>query len=372
MQTIFYNPPKKNFTITPNKLIQDENLSNNAKLVAMLILSLPKNFKINSAFLMNKLKISQRTLQRAFKELIDEKYMIKSQAKDENGHFNKFNIFVFIDEESEILAESLSELEEENLNEALKTQEISKQKIENLSISLSENSQEKENRQEQKQDTLKAEKTGILKEKHLKIGGWNELKENKSPKNETSRRCAKKPLAEICRPYKEINIDTNKENLYTLSFLKRNLLIFFKKANLSKKSVDLSFFNEDEKKSIGRFFEYRKEKAKGKGLSLSTRLLIAKKCEDFKKQGHNISQIIEKSIMSGWIGLFEPKNADFKAKKQDFKNLSPRALSQEIISQCLKLNPSFEVFNKEAVKGLKIQGKAVIYDEKTYLYKLEA
>lgn len=356
MQTIFYNPPKTNFSVIPNRLIQDDELSNNAKMTALMLLSLPKDFKINGAYLAKRLNFSLRSLQRAFKELIEAGYLIKSQAKNDDGSFNKFNVFVFIDENTKEFCENLNEnSQDENLEEA-------KNVCEN-------ESDFKQLKQEQEED-LKADFTDTLQNENPKTRRLEANCNLQSKQKGTSNHCAKKPPADFCHPYKEINLDTKKEKFYTLAFLKKNLLIAFTNQR-QVKQVCLNYegLSESELNALEAFFEYRKEKNRGKALTLSTKNAILKKCKDFKNRGFAVESIVNKSIENGWVGLFEPKQSQ---KSFKIKGENKFLISKQIVNEIVKFNPNFEVFEPKAVENLKIGGKKVLYDETTCLYSLEA
>ena len=395
MQTIFYTPPKTNFSVVSNKLIRDKNLSVGARMLAIFILSLPKDFKLNSAYLAQQLSMSVRTLQRYIKELIDASYIIKQQAKNEDGSFNKYSLFVFMDEQTSAFFEALEEEEKEWLQTA---------NIQNV-----QEEEEDEDFEEAAQGENQEEYEEDFKEFALKIDAKNaeensatkeDLTTDKKPinrtlesytpnKNEDLRRLDtnesgnltknsqldnhdKNPQADFCRTYKINNICTNKKNLYALSLFDKHILFSFFKKQIKRKNINssLSFngFLEDEIKEIENFFIYREER--DKKLTLSTKKYILARLKTFKNEGHNIKQIIQTSILNSWQGLFKPKDTkkQFSAFNTRFK--SPEDLSKEIISRCYELKSDFKIFNKDSLEGLEIEGRKVLFDDKTYLYSL--
>lgn len=359
MQYIFYTPPKNNFSVIPNKILHSDNLSNNAKLTALMLISLPKDFKLNGAYLAKRLNMSLRTLQRALKELIESGMLIKTQAKNEDGSFNKFSVFVFIDENTEDFCGKLSEDLKVEAKENL--EQIEEEEIENFNETLSEN-------EALEKEPLEVHFNETLQDKNKETSRIESNLNAKEKQEKDFKRGVKKPQADFCRTYKEINLYTKKENFYTLAFLKNEILIHFAKQREAKRiSLNYEGLNQSELSAIEEFFSYRKEKSKGKSLTLSTKKAILQKCKDFKNKGLEIESIINKSIENGWSGLFEPKirQGNFIPKGKD--NFS---ISREIINEILKIKPNFELYDAKAAQNLKIGGKKVIYDEKTCMYSL--
>lgn len=349
MQTIFYTPPKSNFSVISNKLIRDENLSIGARMLAIFVLSLPKDFKLNSTFLAKNFHISTRTLQRYIKELIDSSYLIKQQAKNKDGSFNKFSLYIFIDENTNALFESLEE-EEKQPNE-----------------NTQETTQKDSSCQEGINETL--ERYTPQESEHLRRDADN--KEQNKTQNTHFEHCDKKPHADFCPPYKINNIEQKNKNLLACSFFDKKILFISLKKQLKKKNVlneSYEGFLDDEVQEIKNFFAYRLER--DKKLTPSTKKYILARLKSFKNEGYNIKHIIQTSILNSWQGLFKPKETKAQFSKLSTRFKSKEELSKEIISKCYELKSDFNIFNEESVKDLKIEGRAVLFDNKTYLYSL--
>ncbi|TQR31814.1 hypothetical protein DMB92_05345 [Campylobacter sp. MIT 99-7217] len=101
---------KENFTIVSNEIIRSKELSNNAKLLAVLLCSLPQNWAVNTQHLSKELNLGLRSVQRAFKELIDLNFIQKVQIIDEktNKFTNSFSV-VFIGKNEKEINQSLKD-----------------------------------------------------------------------------------------------------------------------------------------------------------------------------------------------------------------------------------------------------------------------
>lgn len=88
MQNIkYYEAPKENYTIVPNQIIQSQDLSDGAKILALYLLSLPKDWNICWAKVAKILKKSLSTIKKYKTELVAFEILKIEQLKDEKGKF---------------------------------------------------------------------------------------------------------------------------------------------------------------------------------------------------------------------------------------------------------------------------------------------
>ncbi|MDE6958633.1 MAG: helix-turn-helix domain-containing protein, partial [Helicobacter apodemus] len=78
---------KTDYTKVSNAFIKNETLSINAKMVGILLLSLPNTWNVNVAYLAKTLSIGETTIRKAIRELIDNSFLKRIQGKT-NGKFN--------------------------------------------------------------------------------------------------------------------------------------------------------------------------------------------------------------------------------------------------------------------------------------------
>lgn len=74
-----YNIPKSNFTIIPNDLLKDVNLSDGAKVLAFYLMSLPNDWNIVWCNVAKALNTSLSTIKRRKKELLEGGYLLISK-----------------------------------------------------------------------------------------------------------------------------------------------------------------------------------------------------------------------------------------------------------------------------------------------------
>lgn len=82
------NRVKGNFTIIPNQLINDPDLSITAKALYQLFASKPKAWTFYNSVLMKETKFSKKTLNKYIDELVSCGWMTKSEQKIVNGRFS--------------------------------------------------------------------------------------------------------------------------------------------------------------------------------------------------------------------------------------------------------------------------------------------
>lgn len=81
------NKIKKNFTVIPNKLLVDNRLSMGAKIVYCYLGSKPDGWVIINNDVQKSLDVSQQSLSKYYKELLDSGWISRSRIVDENNHF---------------------------------------------------------------------------------------------------------------------------------------------------------------------------------------------------------------------------------------------------------------------------------------------
>lgn len=88
MKTIkYYQAPKENYTIVPNGIIQSQDLSDGAKILALYLLSLPKDWNICWEHIAKTLKKSLSSIKKYKSELVAFDFLKIEQLKDEKGRF---------------------------------------------------------------------------------------------------------------------------------------------------------------------------------------------------------------------------------------------------------------------------------------------
>ena len=259
---ILYTPPKNDFTIIPNKILKNPNLSAYARLIAIYIISLPKNWNVNLAHIAKEVGITERSIGKYIKELILAGILEKTQLKNDDGTFSKDTIYSF-----------------ENYQEAKAQEPKQNQEVldfENMPLEVLENY--------------------IQNQSH-------DLQNTKEPKIQDFHRSEKNPHADDFHPYKELN-NKKRTNIYLLRTPNQikllNLCLNAKKQErLMPKGL-----NQAELKAFSEFIAYRNEKKK---ITISTHNAIVKKFESLKTQGVDIALAVENSILNGWQGIFTPK-----------------------------------------------------------------
>lgn len=289
---IIHSNPQNNFTKISNAFIQDSNISAEAKMVGILLMSYPSDWIVNVAHLSKTLGKGVATIRKALKELIQTgKLTISEQERDEKGRFTKDEkIYEFV---GEVACENLAELS---------TKEFLELKNRNI-----------------EQSTENAE--FLPRDDSTDSGDFDTHTKN--------------------------NI-LNKEKIYIVRDSKKHILLnsLFKIPRQSL-SLDFSSFDEGERKTYEEFIRYREETRK---LSISTKKSILEKLKKLKEQGENIIAVVERSIENGWSGLFPlPRNQRTQAQRQaqeaqDTQEKSAEmTLHNELLNLLLLANPSFSL-----------------------------
>ena len=285
---ILYTPPKQDFTIIPNRILKNPNLSAYARLIAIYIISLPKSWNVNLAHIAKEVGITERSIGKYIKELIVAGILEKTQLKNEDGTFSKDTIYSFENQEAqnqEVKTESKQEMldfEEmalEDLESYIKTQEQqTKAEVQNL-------------------DSQKLDSQNL-----------------QEPKLRDSHRSEKNPHADNFHPYKELN-NIKRTNIYLLRTPNQIKLLNLCLNTKKQERLMPKGLNQAELQAFSDFVAYRNEKKK---ITLSTHNAIVKKFENLKAQGVDVISAVEKSILNGWQGIFAPAN------KQNFFNTKPK------------------------------------------------
>lgn len=289
---IIHSNPQNNFTKISNAFIQDSNISAEAKMVGILLMSYPSDWIVNIAHLSKTLGKGVATIRKALKELIQTgKLAISEQERDAQGRFTK----------NEKVYEFVGEVECENLAE-LSAKEFLELRNRNIEQST-ENSE------------------SLPRDDFTDSGDFDTHTKN--------------------------NI-LNKEKIYIVRDSKKRILLnsLFKIPKQSL-SLDFSSFDEGERKAYEEFIRYREESRK---LTISTKKSILEKLKKLKEQGENIIAVVERSIENGWVGLFLiPKHLKSqsqalpKCKTENQGESAQIALHKELLSLLLSANPSFSL-----------------------------
>ncbi|KAA6234371.1 hypothetical protein FMM56_01040 [Campylobacter sp. LR264d] len=309
---IFKEKYEDNFSIIPNEIIKNNELSAMARMVAIYLLSLPKNWKVKLNYIAKELNISYNTCNKYIKELVANEILEKIQLKDNEGKFvDEFIYSIKINNQKDLKNIIQDELEKIEFKELKKYSEE------------------------------------------------NELNKDESPENNNPSRLTKLPLTDNLSTNNKENL--KKEKLYALRGFDK-ILLFNLNSILTKKpktikneELEIKGLNDNELKAYNAFIAYRKERGK---LTKSTIKAINDKIFKLKIGGYDLEKIINKSIERGYLGLFEDK-ALFKGVKQN--NKSPLALHKEILKEIYKINPDFSIKDRNNI-NFKINGKSVKHD----------
>lgn len=306
----------QNFTIVPNSILRNSNLSLQAIGLCAYILSLPKEWKINIEQICLNLDISKNTAYKYLKELIQAGILKKARLKDEEGRFtNEAIYFICNDDKSE-----LEKTQKKYTNPLPKICEM---------VSVDKTSP-------------KALKSDIPTTSQ-NLNAIN--KDSKDKKRESKN----KPKSHFY-----ILQSLDQKRLFSLCFAKEP----------KTTQLDTSKLSLQEKVAFERFIAYRKQKHR---LTPATQQAILERFLKAKALGitpQEIEKAVEKSIMQGWQGIFFKQ--DSKALKA---NKSPQAISDEILRAILSEYPHFDFSNVgEFLSQNLIQGRKVKYENSLFCY----
>ena len=92
MQNKTSNKIRRNFTICPNDLINDNSLSDRARFLFVYIASKPDDWNFYNAYLTKHLGYKSDTIRKYIKELIISGWIKRTPTRDEKGKFSGFII----------------------------------------------------------------------------------------------------------------------------------------------------------------------------------------------------------------------------------------------------------------------------------------
>jgi DNA-binding MarR family transcriptional regulator len=85
----------KNYTSISNVGLRDVSISFKAKGVLVYLLHLPNDWNINLADLSNRSTDGRDSVSSAINELIDKKYITRTQTVDDKGRFNGYDYTIY-------------------------------------------------------------------------------------------------------------------------------------------------------------------------------------------------------------------------------------------------------------------------------------
>lgn len=307
----------QNFTIVPNSILRNSNLSLQAIGLCAYILSLPKEWKINIEQICLSLDISKNTAYKYLKELIQAGILKKARLKDEEGRFTNEAIYFICNDDDE------NELEKMQKNYTNPLPKIC----------------EMVHRDKTSPKALKSD-TPTTSQNLNTIN-----KDSKDKKRESKN----KPKSHFY-----ILQSLDQKRLFSLCFAKEP----------KTTQLDTSSLNLQEKVAFERFIAYRKQKHR---LTPATQQAILERFLKAKALGissQEIEKAVDKSIMQGWQGIFfKQDNKAFQAKK------SPQVISDEILRAILSEYPHFDFSNVgEFLSQNLIQGRKVKYENSLFCY----
>lgn len=86
---------KSDFLIAHNKLVQNSNVSFESRGLLVMLLSLPDDWVLHKSWIMKEYKIGRDKLNRMFKELKDNGYLVEMEMIRENGKFKGKNYMIY-------------------------------------------------------------------------------------------------------------------------------------------------------------------------------------------------------------------------------------------------------------------------------------
>lgn len=273
---IIHINPQNNFTKISNAFIQDSNISAEAKMVAILLLSYPNDWIVNVHHLSKILNKGIATIRKALKELVEiGKLTISQQERDAQGRFTKDEkVYEFI---GEVESQRVAELSEEEFAE------------------------------------LRANTKADIAQSY--------------PRD-------KKPACGKNDTHIKNNIN-NKEEIYIARDCKKTILLksLFK---IPKQALNLDFSSLDEAeiRAYEEFIKYREETRK---LPPSTKKSILEKIKKLKEQGQEIRAVVQRSIENGWSGIFPIRKQDFSARSPQSRSTQRQSERDEVVGNSAEI-----------------------------------
>lgn len=323
------------FTIVPNKILQESNLSLQAMGLCAYILSLPKTWHINMNNLSQKLGVSKNTLYKYIKELIHAGVLKKAQLKDESGKWSKEGVYFIGDfSESRMQNDLDSEISMLETSESTQTKPLAVSQ--NLVIGKAAKNE------------LEVSKVGKLAVSQnlttIKKEYINKQKEKNAHENK-----------KVSKTYILQSID--QKRLFSLCFARE----------VKACDIDLHLLTQEEQEAFNRFISYRQERAR---VSNSTKLAIFREFLRLKNVGQNLALCVEQSIMRGYRGLFlVAQNSPNNAQNVSNAHTSKAAQSKEILRDILTQYPEFDFSDIQGFLAThKINDRVVKYNNGVYCY----
>ena len=273
-----YNTPKSNFTIIPNEVIENENISVQALAIYVKLRRNSATWNLNMKAFAKKCGLNIATFYKYLKELYNEGLIKRVQTKDDQGRYTKEVAYIFTDSIEITEAEmAIENLEKEKLKEL-----------------------ERELENSFKNAELESTKTEVLKIDTLNnIIESNKTKESISPK--------KFVLIDLKRLWQQCKetIQKDKAIKQTRKEQEQNELFNFKS--------QLTTTNAN---AYDTYIAYRSERKK---LSKATLKRIQNKFLQLQNDGQDLSLVVENSILKGWTDLYPIQSKAQRQKQENIK-----------------------------------------------------
>ncbi len=89
------NDIKKNFTIIPNNVIRNKNISDRARFIFCYMASMPEDWKFYQGAMAKELGYTKDTLRKYIEELLESGYLYREQRREE-GKFDSYDYTLII------------------------------------------------------------------------------------------------------------------------------------------------------------------------------------------------------------------------------------------------------------------------------------
>lgn len=318
MSQIIYMAPDEKFTMIPNDLLHDKNLSDGAKVLAFYLMSLPKNWQIIWDNVAKALSTSIGTLRRRKSELIKMGYILLIENRNTEGKFSQTKLgFKYCN------ANDLRKIEAEiNIKQSLKNEVEKSQTSDNYDIQSSA---------------------------HLTASG--EMSGNNN----------------IIRYNKKENSSAQQDEIFilqkTTAFFK-TLLEANSKAVLNyKKACNLEeFLKGAELEKAKEWVQWREKMWRIKPI------VSVEKLRRAKEKGCDILADLTRCMANDWRGYFslkDSKTSAKSAKNKHTRNLK-RGENDEIYSSLRAQGWSFS--QGEAYKNMRVNGRAIDRENGLFYY----
>ena len=306
-----YNNPKRNFTIIPNEVIDNDNLSIQAIAIYTKLRRNCLEWKFSAKTMAKKCGLNIKTFYKYLNELYKEG-LIKRVQKQENGRFTNEVAYVFVKDFNEVEAElEVNKLELNQVKELEKETKTLLNSIQNQVIFTCEKTEQEEH--ENRANTDFPNFTT-----HNNIIDINKTKESDKVENGAKDTKRQYVILDISKLWKQCNEAIKKAN--------EN-----KKQERAKKENELFAFTSQlepqEREAYLNYIEYRSEKKK---LSKHTLKRIQAKFMQLKYRGFDMFAIVENTIAKGWTDLYpiqtkqQRKHEERVKESSEYKSFSER------------------------------------------------